>query len=98
MRWTGRDTDMSGSAPGEAHEGEAYEGEAYEGEAYEGEAHDADADEGEPHEGEAHDAEADEGAGVLTLAAVPIGRAEDASWRLAAALARSTLIAAEDPR
>src|SRR5271166_3138858 len=103
MRWTGRDTDMSGSAPGEAHEGEAYEGEAYEGEAYEGEAyegeaHDAEADEGEPHEGEAHDAEADEGAGVLTLAAVPIGRAEDASWRLAAELARATLIAAEDTR
>jgi 16S rRNA (cytidine1402-2'-O)-methyltransferase len=36
--------------------------------------------------------------GVLTLAAVPIGRAEDASLRLAAELARATLIAAEDTR
>jgi 16S rRNA (cytidine1402-2'-O)-methyltransferase len=36
--------------------------------------------------------------GVLTLAAVPIGRAEDASPRLAAELARATLIAAEDTR
>src|SRR5689334_2054888 len=36
--------------------------------------------------------------GVLTLAAVPIGRAEDASARLAAELARATLIAAEDTR
>jgi 16S rRNA (cytidine1402-2'-O)-methyltransferase len=36
--------------------------------------------------------------GVLTLAAVPIGRAEDASPRLADALARATLIAAEDTR
>ena len=35
---------------------------------------------------------------MLTLAAVPIGRAEDASWRLAAELARATLIAAEDTR
>jgi 16S rRNA (cytidine1402-2'-O)-methyltransferase len=41
--------------------------------------------------------EADEG-GVLTLAAVPIGRAEDASSRLAAELAQATLIAAEDTR
>jgi 16S rRNA (cytidine1402-2'-O)-methyltransferase len=41
----------------------------------------------------------DEGAGgVLTLAAVPIGRAEDASARLAAELAEATLIAAEDTR
>ncbi len=42
----------------------------------------------------------DEGAegGVLTLAAVPIGRAEDASSRLAAELAGATLIAAEDTR
>ena len=36
--------------------------------------------------------------GVLTLAAVPIGRAEDASPRLAAALAEATVIAAEDTR
>jgi 16S rRNA (cytidine1402-2'-O)-methyltransferase len=36
--------------------------------------------------------------GVLTLAAVPIGRAEDASYRLAAELARATVIAAEDTR
>src|SRR5260370_37720441 len=46
-----------------------------------------------PVPGEAH-----EGGGVLTLAAVPIGRAEDASWRLAAELAQATLIAAEDTR
>jgi 16S rRNA (cytidine1402-2'-O)-methyltransferase len=39
-----------------------------------------------------------EQAGVLTLAAVPIGRAEDASPRLAAELARATIIAAEDTR
>src|SRR6202167_1595972 len=39
-----------------------------------------------------------EQAGVLTLAAVPIGRAEDASPRLAAELARPTIIAAEDTR
>ncbi len=37
-------------------------------------------------------------AGLLTLAAVPIGRPEDASSRLAAELARATLIAAEDTR
>ncbi len=36
--------------------------------------------------------------GVLTLAAVPIGRADDASRRLAAELAGATLIAAEDTR
>ena len=36
--------------------------------------------------------------GVLTLAAVPIGRADDASPRLAAELARATIIAAEDTR
>jgi 16S rRNA (cytidine1402-2'-O)-methyltransferase len=36
--------------------------------------------------------------GVLTLAAVPIGRADDASLRLAAELARATVIAAEDTR
>ena len=36
--------------------------------------------------------------GVLTLAAVPIGRAEDASPRLAAELVRATVIAAEDTR
>src|SRR5271169_2156933 len=46
-----------------------------------------------PVPGEVH-----EGGGVLTLAAVPIGRAEDASWRLAAELAEATLIAAEDTR
>src|SRR5580704_719831 len=40
----------------------------------------------------------EEQAGVLTLAAVPIGRAEDASPRLAAELARATIIAAEDTR
>jgi 16S rRNA (cytidine1402-2'-O)-methyltransferase len=39
-----------------------------------------------------------EGGGVLTLAAVPIGRPEDASSRLAAELAQATLIAAEDTR
>src|SRR5579859_2000711 len=42
--------------------------------------------------------EQDHEAGVLTLAAVPIGRAEDASPRLAAELARATVIAAEDTR
>jgi 16S rRNA (cytidine1402-2'-O)-methyltransferase len=36
--------------------------------------------------------------GVLTLAAVPIGRAKDASPRLAAELARTPIIAAEDTR
>src|SRR5450631_4384010 len=36
--------------------------------------------------------------GLLTLAAVPIGRAEDASARLVAELARASLIAAEDTR
>jgi 16S rRNA (cytidine1402-2'-O)-methyltransferase len=36
--------------------------------------------------------------GVLTLAAVPIGRTEDASPRLAAELTHATLIAAEDTR
>ena len=36
--------------------------------------------------------------GVLTLAAVPIGRPEDASARLATELAEATLIAAEDTR
>jgi 16S rRNA (cytidine1402-2'-O)-methyltransferase len=40
----------------------------------------------------------EEQAGVLTLAAVPIGRAEDASPRLAAELGRATVIAAEDTR
>jgi 16S rRNA (cytidine1402-2'-O)-methyltransferase len=43
------------------------------------------------------DSDAEE-AGVLTLAAVPIGRAEDASPRLAAELARAAVIAAEDTR
>jgi 16S rRNA (cytidine1402-2'-O)-methyltransferase len=38
------------------------------------------------------------GAGVLTLAAVPIGRAEDASARLAAELESADVIAAEDTR
>jgi len=38
------------------------------------------------------------GAGVLTLAAVPIGRAEDAPPRLAAELAAADVIAAEDTR
>jgi len=37
-------------------------------------------------------------AGVLTLAAAPIGRADDASARLVAALGEATLIAAEDTR
>jgi hypothetical protein len=40
----------------------------------------------------------EEQAGMLTLAAVPIGRAEDASPRLAAELGRATVIAAEDTR
>src|SRR6478735_4765964 len=39
-----------------------------------------------------------ENGGVLTLAAVPIGRADDASARLVAELAGATLIAAEDTR
>src|SRR5271165_1964986 len=112
MRRTGRDRDMSGSvtgsAPGEAREAEAREAEAREAEAREAEAHEAEAHEAEAHEAEAHEAEAHEaeareaeayeGGGVLTLAAVPIGRAEDASWRLAAELAQATLIAAEDTR
>ena len=38
------------------------------------------------------------GGGLLTLAAVPIGRAEDASARLVTELARARLIAAEDTR
>jgi 16S rRNA (cytidine1402-2'-O)-methyltransferase len=83
---------MSGSASGEAHEAEAHEAEAHEAEAHEAEAHEAEAHESEPHESEPHEG------GVLTLAAVPIGRAEDASWRLAAELAQATLIAAEDTR
>src|ERR1700676_1961717 len=37
-------------------------------------------------------------AGLLTLAAAPIGRAEDASARLVTELAEATLIAAEDTR
>ncbi len=41
---------------------------------------------------------AQESRGVLTLAAVPIGRPEDASPRLAAALAAAAIIAAEDSR
>src|SRR5260370_22758621 len=39
-----------------------------------------------------------EDGGVLTLAAVPIGRADDASARLVAELAGASLIAAEDTR
>src|SRR5215471_8044434 len=42
--------------------------------------------------------DAGDSGGVLTLAAVPIGRAEDASARLVAELARASLIAAEDTR
>ena len=38
------------------------------------------------------------GVGVLTLAAVPIGRAEDAAPRLAAELATADIVAAEDTR
>jgi 16S rRNA (cytidine1402-2'-O)-methyltransferase len=52
---------------------------------------------GQAREGTGEDAGEDE-SGVLTLAAVPIGRAEDASARLTAELARATLIAAEDTR
>lgn len=44
------------------------------------------------------DSSTDTGGGVLTLAAVPIGRADDASARLVAELARASLIAAEDTR
>src|SRR5258707_7079230 len=41
----------------------------------------------------------DDGAGAtLTLAAVPIGRPEDASPRLAAALGEAQIVAAEDTR
>ena len=39
-----------------------------------------------------------DGAGVLTLAGVPIGQAEDAPARLAKALASADVIAAEDTR
>ena len=38
------------------------------------------------------------GAGILTLAGVPIGRPEDAPARLAAELASADVIAAEDTR
>jgi 16S rRNA (cytidine1402-2'-O)-methyltransferase len=51
--------------------------------------------------GSGHSAECDRGAngtGTLTLAAVPIGRVEDASPRLAAELARADIVAAEDTR
>ncbi len=94
---------VTGSAPAEAREAEAREAEAREAEAHEAEAHEAEAREAEAREAEAHEAEAREaeayeGGGVLTLAAVPIGRAEDASWRRAAELAQATLIAAEDTR
>ena len=44
------------------------------------------------------DSSTDTVGGVLTLAAVPIGRADDASARLVAELARASLIAAEDTR
>jgi 16S rRNA (cytidine1402-2'-O)-methyltransferase len=84
---------MSGSATGEAQDGEAPEAAPQDGEAPEAAPHDGEAPEAAPHDGEAR-----EGGGVLTLAAVPIGRAEDASRRLAAELARATLIAAEDTR
>ena len=47
--------------------------------------------------GSTTDAETENG-GVLTLAAVPIGRADDASARLVAELAGASLIAAEDTR
>src|SRR5690242_8620369 len=47
--------------------------------------------------GSTTDAGAENG-GVLTLAAVPIGRADDASARLVAELAGASLIAAEDTR
>src|ERR1700722_16388658 len=40
----------------------------------------------------------EEETGVLTLAAVPVGRAEEAAARLAAARAGATVIAAEDAR
>jgi 16S rRNA (cytidine1402-2'-O)-methyltransferase len=42
--------------------------------------------------------DADPGRGTLTLAAVPIGRPEDGSSRLAAALATAPVVAAEDTR
>jgi 16S rRNA (cytidine1402-2'-O)-methyltransferase len=42
--------------------------------------------------------EDDDGAGMLLIAAAPIGRADDASPRLAAALAAARIIAAEDTR
>jgi len=42
--------------------------------------------------------EDDDDAGMLLIAAVPIGRADDASPRLAAALAAARIIAAEDTR
>ena len=107
MRRTGRDRDMAGSVTGaelgaarepQGREPEAREPEAHEAGAHEAGAHEAGAHEAGAHEAGAHEAEAREGGGVLTLAAVPIGRAEDASWRLAAELARATLIAAEDTR
>jgi 16S rRNA (cytidine1402-2'-O)-methyltransferase len=52
--------------------------------------------------GRSHDTEGaragDKGQGTLILAAVPIGRPEDASARLAAELARADVVAAEDTR
>jgi 16S rRNA (cytidine1402-2'-O)-methyltransferase len=51
--------------------------------------------------GSGHSAECDQGAngiGTLILAAVPIGRAQDASPRLAAELATADIVAAEDTR
>ena len=104
MRRMGFDTDMSGSAPSGSHEGDAYESEPYEATHAKATPDESDAYESEPDESDAYESEPDEsdaragGGGVLTLAAVPIGRAEDASWRLAAELAQATLIAAEDTR
>ena len=94
---------VTGSAPraareAEVHEAAAREAEVHEAAAREAEVHEAAAREAAAREAAAREAAAREGGGVLTLAAVPIGRAEDASWRLAAELARATLIAAEDTR
>ena len=49
------------------------------------------------HVGEGHEA-GDEGEGLLVLAATPIGRAADASARLAEALTTAHVVAAEDTR
>ena len=82
---------VTGPAPGEAHD---RDGDAHD---RDGDAHDRDGD-AHDRDGDARQGEPREGGGVLTLAAVPIGRAEDASARLAAELADATLIAAEDTR